>query len=887
MVINASTRGVKRNCFHLFSHLSLLLSTLLLNCTAFATLAQSSSSRLPQLIPPPREIKISDNDSFTLNAKTAIAGPDEFVEIIREVLSERVNLSDLAQGNGGITVGKPSSPADELWKHDQAYLMTVKASGISIEAANNRSIFYAAQTLAQLIQSNPVIPALVIRDWPAIETRMAMIATDQGGFQVISIEYWKRIIRELAAVKLNAVMPYFDSGTYKYRKYPFLGTKGDNGFTMEKAKILSEYASRHFVQLIPQQNSLGHLGGILGHKELRHLADGGGTINMVIPETTEFLGDLYDELVEAFPNSPAIHVGGDEFSPGFGKNPIVAERIAKIGQAAVYAEFMTKLCEMLKQRNRSMMIWWNEKGLTIKAGDLMPKDIAVFDWHYNAQKDYPSLDKLQKAGFTDSWATPAVTRYYSRGNDWGPTFANIHNFAVAGAKRKVPGICTCTWVHGMWGGRNMFELNLYGLVYSAECGWNPSAEIETASFTGRFAAHWLGCRDTNASKWVTDGIHTPYGKSKKEQKFWYDNRALEPYACSSLTTLMEQITDSPTLEADARSLLNFCNQADAALDSLRKNSKRNLRTLKYFKHDVRIHRLAANHILVAAELLKWSSGLKIPKAVPEKELVRLKFTTDKDLVASAKLDADAKIDRGILSTVPGDKWKRGGLTIGPMPLPKNGTLVEYDIKVLRFGQQFQQLASMKPSTHHYMIFIGPDHKFHLYTRSENIWNPQSTIGTPCSIGKWYHGVIILRKNSISFKVRERETGKIVCRSGIVPMDNIGSELMFNLSDCHSSSGETTPASEWDNIVVSSLIKVPEQIVTPPKELISHMKQLIADHKVIEESFRQSVLEAGGGSADTGDLGKGAMRFRSKQGRKSLELMIQNLNAGRLPASFYD
>jgi hypothetical protein len=851
-----------------------------------ATLAPAAAQTQPAatlpLIPPPQEIQLSGKGGFTVTAKTHIAGPAESVAVVKEVLAERVNLLSLGAGAGGITVAKPRDPADRLWQHDQAYLLTVKSSGISIEATDNTGAFYAAQTLAQLIQNNPAIPALVIRDWPAIKTRLAMIATDQGGFQVIDVEYWKRIIRELAALKLNAVMPYFDGGTYKYRKYPFLGAKGDDGFTLEKAKLLSDYASKHFVQLIPQQNSIGHLAGVLSHKELQHLRDGGGTINTVMPETFAFLGDLYDELVEAFPNAPAIHVGGDEFGHDFGKSPLVAARVAQVGKAAVYGEFMTKLHAMLKQRNRSMMIWWNEQGFTIEAGPLMPKDIAVFDWHYNAQKDYPSLDNLLKAGFTAPWATPAVTRYYDGSNDWGPTFANIHNFAVAGAKRNVPGLCTCTWVHGMWGGRNMFELNLYGLAYSAECGWNPSAEVEAAAFARKFAAHWLGCQDANAETWVTEGIQTPYGEPK-EQKFWRDNRSQETYAGSSLMALTTLVKASPALETDAKALLGFCDRAEAALDSLRKSSTRNLLTLDYFKHDVRIQRLAANRVLAAAELMRWSAGLNIPKPVPEKELVRLDFTLPP--AALAKAAPGAKISEGVLITCPGDNWKSDGLTVGPMPLPEAGALVEFDMQLRQFGQQFQQFASGKPSTHHYMVFVGPDRKFHLYTLFGKNWGEQGTLGSACVTGTWYRCAAVIKKDSLSFKATDRATGKVVCRSGIVPMDAVGPDLMFTLTDSHGDAGPSDPATEWDNVAVSALKKIPEQAVTPPAELFARLNRLIADHTVIEETFRKSVLEAGGGSADTGNLGKGAMQFRSKQGREDTEHLIRDLTSGRLPASF--
>jgi len=860
----------------------ILTSVTLVSHTADAAPAKP---RTPSLLPPPQTLQLTEQKSFTINEGTPIAGTAELTDLIQDVLTERIAIARLKNGTGGITVDKPHDPSAPLWKQAQAYILTVSDAGISIEASDKAGYFYAAQTLAQLIRNNPVIPAMVIEDWPAIPTRLAMIATDQGGFQVIDIDYWKRLIREMAALKMNAIMPYFDGGTYKYQKYPFLGNKGDDGFTKEKAQLLSEYAASHFVQLIPQQNSIGHLGGVLGHKELQHLQDGSGTINMVLPATFAFLGDLYDELTEAFPHASAIHIGGDEFGHGFGINPLVAAQISKVGKAAVYGAFITRVHDMLRKRDRKMMIWWNEQGLTLEAANLIPKEIGIFDWHYGAQKDYPSLDNLLKAGFTAPWATPAVTRFYNASNDWGPTFANIHNFAVAGAQRNVPGVCTCTWVHGMWGGRNMFELNLYGLAYSAECGWNPSEEIETDSFAQAFAIHWLGCQSPEAAGWIRTAIHTPYGEPK-EQKFWRDNRNQETFASSPLTTLMDLIKATPSLEADATALHHYCDQAQTALNALIASSTRNLRTLDYFQHDIRIQRLAADRVLAAADLLRWHKGLNIPRPIPEKELLNLDFTAPLKAPTSAETGPSAKLENGTLITTPGDNWKSDGVTVGPLPLTQSGVLVTYALSPLQFGSQFQQFASDKPSTHHYMVFIGPDRHFHVYTRSAGIWAQQSTIGSPCTTGTWYRCTVLVKNDAFAFKAVDRETGRTICHSGLIPIDPIGRELQFTLTDSHGGSDIHTPATQWDNVMAFALKDIPEQPVTAPPELISRLRRLVTDHTVIEETFRKSVLEAGGGTADSGNLGKGNMQFRSKQGRLNTENMIQNIIKGRLPAEFY-
>ena len=558
--------------------------------------------------------------------------------------------------------------------------------------------------------------------------------------------------------------------------------------------------------------------------------------------------------------------------------------MAEIGKTAVYAEFMMKLHELLRQRQRGMMIWWNEQGFTTEAAPALAKDIAVFDWHYGPQADYPSLDALVKVGLSNVWATPAVTRYYDGSNDWIGTFGNIGGFARAAARRNVPGICTCTWVHGMWGGRNLFELNLYGLVYSAESAWNPERAIEVPEFGRRFAVQWLGYLGPDGGAQVVQGIHTPYGE-RNEQRFWRDNRSLEVYVSSPLLAVADLSADSATLAADANALLGRCDRADAALVALLAGATRNQLTVSYFQHDVRIHRLAAKRILAALELARWCGAAQPPKPVVERELLKAEFGTG-DVTGPLALAAPgARLSAGVLATAPQPRWQRQGLTVGPLPLPAAGLLVEYDLRPRRFGQQFQQFASRRPSTHHYMVFIGPDRRFHVHTRFAGVWAEQGTLGEACTADRWLHCTALIKRDGFSLRAQDRDTGKVVCRTGLVPIDDPGAEVLFDLADDGGDSAPGEVASEWDNLTLSALAAAAPRLVQPPPGLLDTLKGLVADHLLVEEDFRRSVLEAGGGSADTGDLGRGATQFRSRQGRENTARIIQDIEAGRLPSGY--
>lgn len=500
---------------------------------------------------------------------------------------------------------RPRRGAGLPWRNDQGYRLTVGARELLLEAQSPAGFFYGAQTLSQLLEGGAARQCR-LTDWPDLPARLAMVAVSQGGFQVIDVDYWKRLIRELAAARINYLMPYDEGGSFSYEKYPFLGLKGKDGFTVGKGRLLSAYAREHFVGLVPQQEMLGHSGSVLAHEELQELRESGSVFCSSNPKTFAFLGDLMDELVRMFPDSDYIHVGGDEFGHGFAKCKACQARAAQLGRPGLYAEHMMTLRQMLAQRQRKMMIWWHEEGYTDQAADKLAKDIVVFDWHYGNQSSYPTLQRLQEEGYTQTWATPAVTRYYDGRNDWDNTFGNISGFMAAAAARRVPGECTCTWVQGIWGGRNLFELNLYGLVFSGQCAWNSLAS-DYADFRWRFAREWFGVPHSLApevlEQQVRLALHTPYGEGK-QQGYWASNRGAEELLAAPLRKTAEDLAARPALVAEATALLACCERARQNLDLLQAEATRNQVTLKYLRHDVRIMETTAKRLLLTARLME-------------------------------------------------------------------------------------------------------------------------------------------------------------------------------------------------------------------------------------------------------------------------------------------
>jgi len=599
------------------------------------------------IIPTPQQVKLIGESVPVSDFRiVSDAGSKGSVVTVAMVVKERLGLAC----QGGTPLKLVSWPVKQKapWANAQGYRLRVGKAGVVVEAQAKEGFLYGAQTLCQLVNGNgssPLpfslargtaarsgegnVPGCEVTDWPDIEKRLVMIAIDQGAFQVVDVDYWKRLIRELAAVKINYVMPYFEGAGFFYEKYPYLALKGRDGFTIEKGKLLSEYAMQHGIRLVPQQQTLGHSGSVLSHPELKHLQESGGVYCSSNPETFQFIGDLFDELLQAFPCADAIHVGGDEFGHGFAKCDQCKARADEIGKAGLYAEHMMKVRQLLADRKRGMMIWWHEGGYTDEARDKLAKDITVFDWHYGNQSSYPTLQRLQDEGFVNTWATPAVTRYYDGGDDWNNTFGNISGFLAAGAARRVPGECTCTWVHGIWGGRNLFELNLYGVVFSGQCAWNAAAS-DYADYRWRFARQWFGVSGSghgprpsgsvtpptasDLDRLVLDAIHEPHG-SAKEQGFWRGNRVLEEMLAAPLSKTAEALAEKPELAGEAQRLEGSCQQAYAAIAELRKLATRNAVTLDFMAHDVHIHHTLARRILLTQHLVKlWPQLGALPPA---------------------------------------------------------------------------------------------------------------------------------------------------------------------------------------------------------------------------------------------------------------------------------
>jgi len=484
----------------------------------------------------------------------------------------RAGSADVALSRGDVARGGP-----------EGYRLVVDDRGVRVVGGGAPGVFYGAQTVAQLVTERGALPHVTIEDWPDYPLRGLQYDVARG--QTVEVEWWKRVIRGLAHLKLNAIMIYGEDD-YRFRAFPFLGREGT--FTPEKAAEISAFAARYHLQLIPQFESLGHASAVLQHDELADLREAGGawvfcTCN---PATWEFLDKVYGELCEQFPSCRYIHTGADEFESGFGKCPACSERVARDGYTGLYAEHMNRMNELVKKHGRTMLFWPSHGGptpelsyLTIKARDLMQRDCIPTEWIYHGPPTYPQIQEYQDLGFKDVWAAAAVVCFSRIWPDYPTTFRGIRGFLKAGAERGIGGAMTTTW-EWMHGG--VVANSLLGMAYSAECAWSLG-KTSVADYQRRYGQRTFGLTPQTAAEQVRDVLADPWPREGpaallRDSRLMTDLFFEDPRAVRSRLVLR-----SPGLSDNAQAAYDAVTAAQERLATLRQECESNWQARPHVK----------------------------------------------------------------------------------------------------------------------------------------------------------------------------------------------------------------------------------------------------------------------------------------------------------------
>jgi len=234
----------------------------------------------------------------------------------------------------------------------------------------------------------------------------------------------KRAITEaLAPLGVNVIVLEVN---YKFAWESHAELRAAGALTKDQARDLAALCRQHSIRLIPLFNCLGHQSWarhtaplLAQHPELDETPqiplDNPGIYCRSWcpqhPQVNQIVFALMDELLAAFA-ADALHVGMDEVfliasdqcSRCRGQDPakLFAKAVNDYHRHLVEEKKVTMLMwgdRLLDDKEMRYGQWESSRNGTAAAIDLIPKDIVICDWHYEAREAYPSVPYFQKKGF--------------------------------------------------------------------------------------------------------------------------------------------------------------------------------------------------------------------------------------------------------------------------------------------------------------------------------------------------------------------------------------------------------------------------------------------------------------------------------------------------------
>jgi hypothetical protein len=271
-----------------------ILCIILLSCTSNTEVAKL------QLLPQPQEIEMGEGKHVLTNK-----------EINPSVIVEKI-VSDIPEA----TINP-----------DEAYRLQITTDSVFIEATTEKGIYWANQTLAQIVESSDgkSIPTLTITDYPAFRIRGFM---HDIGRSYMSVDEIKKHIRLLSKYKINTFHWHLTENQgwrLESKIYPQLNDSSSferhhgQFYTIAEAKEISAYCHEHNMLLIPEVDMPGHSAAFV-----RAMG-----VDMQSKQGVEILKNLMVEIcTEVFPDEPYFHIGTDEVQ--FTNPNFVPEMVAHI-----------------------------------------------------------------------------------------------------------------------------------------------------------------------------------------------------------------------------------------------------------------------------------------------------------------------------------------------------------------------------------------------------------------------------------------------------------------------------------------------------------------------------------------------------------------------------
>lgn len=456
----------------------------------------------PLLYPAPRSITVRSG-ILDLAGGGSVAIPASLPVAARAIVERVKDILQVASGRPwhlDAESGRLAGPVVRLGLeagvvgNPQGYRLTVDEQGVVILGEDEPGLFYGVATLGQLLTNGPALPLVAISDYPAIGRRGAML--DVSRDRVQTLDTLKLLIDDLASLKYNELQLYVEHAF----AYPGHETVwGDaSPLTAEDILDLDAYCRERYMELVPNQNTLGHMHKWLEHPRYAHLAenypyrpvpvsevvvDGDrpfwGDIPYSIcpsdPEAVSFVLGLLDQYLPFF-SSRMVNVGLDEpFDLACGRS---RDADPDLDPRELYVGYLRTLHQHLSARGYTLQMWGDFVAENPESVAELPSDVIVVDWGY--WKDYPFDERaaLHAAAGRRFYLATGTNAWCSIGGRWEENVAHMRDATHAALRHGAEGILVTDWGWFEHGTYQQHVISYVGFFLGAGEMWSPTQSRE-------------------------------------------------------------------------------------------------------------------------------------------------------------------------------------------------------------------------------------------------------------------------------------------------------------------------------------------------------------------------------------------------------------------------
>lgn len=501
------------------------------------------------IIPAPVSlVELSGSFVFTEKSRIILSELNEETRLAADFLASLVKNPtgwsiQVEQGEKA-KAGSVFMQLDTAIHNNEGYSLSVSPRKIIIKARSASGLFYAVQTVRQLL---PVDVEKAIAVKGAVISVPSCEITDEPrfGYRGMHLDvcrhffptgYIKKYIDMISMNKMNTFHWHLtdDQGwRIEIRKYPELtrigsvrketivghirnsneydGTPYGGFYTQDEIKDVVAYAKSKFVTIIPEIEMPGHaLGALAAYPELSctggpfDVATKFGVFDNVFcagkDETFTFLEDVLSEVIELFPGK-YIHIGGDECpKTKWEKCPLCQKRIKNEGlkdEAELQSYFIQRIEKFLNSKDKRI-IGWDE----ILEGGLAP-EATVMSWRGTeggiaaAQQAHDVIMTPSKYVYLDYYQCEpeneplAIGGYLPLENVY--SFDPVPEELTSDQQKHIKGIQGNVWTEYISDSKYLEYMACPRMFAVAETGWSPKLKKDFDDFLARLEIYKTRC----------------------------------------------------------------------------------------------------------------------------------------------------------------------------------------------------------------------------------------------------------------------------------------------------------------------------------------------------------------------------------------------------------